>query len=148
VRAHARAGFTLLAISMIGAFQAQETLGMISINRPQSPQVLEEAPPLSHGAMAERFFDVTGRRVFFAGREDGSGEVWSPPFQMLAELVPLYSNTANVIPLTYRIAQHASVIELATPNGDLRLTYVAHPTEPALLVKIEQTAGWKILAFG
>jgi len=64
VRAHARAGLTLLAISMVGAFQTQEALGMPSINRSQSPQALEETPPLSHGAMAERFFDVTGRRMF------------------------------------------------------------------------------------
>ncbi len=147
MRAHARAGLTLLAISMVGAFQTQEALGMLSINRSQSPQALEETPPLSHGAMAERFFDVTGRRMFFAGREDGSGEVWSPPFQMLAELVPLYGNTANVVPLTYRIAQHASAIELATPNGDLRLTYVAHPTEPALLVKIEAEGGVEEFSF-
>lgn len=118
------------------------TFGLITMNQQtQPPQRLDEAPPLSHGAMAERFFDIAGRRVFFAGREDGSGEVWSPPFQMLAEFVPLYSNVANVIPLTYRLSQHASSIELATPSGDIRLSYAALPYDPALLVKIEAEGG-------
>ena len=147
MRVRSRAGFALLAFFVVSTFHTQEALAVLSIIRPQPPQALEEAPPLSHGAMAERFFDVTGRRLFFAGREDGSGEVWSPPFQMLAELVPLYGNAANVVPLTYRTAQDSSTIEMATSNGDLRLTYMAHPTEPALLVKIEAEGGVEELRF-
>ena len=138
-------GFLRIALSLIILFVSLDrSFGMIHINGLQGES---ELPCLIHSALPERFFDVTGRKIFFVGKEDGSGELWSPPFQMLAEFVPLYSNGKNIIPLIFYITQAFSSIEFATPSGSSKLTYYALPEKPGLLLKIETTHATETLKF-
>ena len=65
-------------------------------------------PELSRTASPSHYFDQSGKRVIFAGHEDGSGELWSPPYQLLSSLEVVDQDGKRAIPPQYRITPACS----------------------------------------
>ena len=95
-----------------------------------------DLPTLSHSAHQENFFDVSGRRLFLVGNEDGNVEIWSPPFQMLSEFKPLTKDGKNLIPLSYTTNVASGKIDFNISSHNCSISYFALSESPAMIVKI------------
>ena len=95
-----------------------------------------DLPTLSHSAHQENFFDVSGRRLFLVGNEDGNVEIWSPPFQMLSEFKPLTKDGKNLIPLSYTTNVASGKIDFNISSHNCSISYFALSESPAMIVRI------------
>lgn len=100
-------------------------------------------PELTRPANEKNFFDVVGRRVFFAGYENGSGEIWSPPYQLIANFSLFDKSGKKLIPLKFKATPAFSEIVF----HNFTLQYFAHKNKPLFFVKIVKTTNENILKF-
>ena len=94
-------------------------------------------PELTRVANENSYFDITGRRVFFTGFEDGRGEIWSPPFQLISNIEVTNADGKRFIPLNYRITPAFSEITF----DDYILTYCPDYNRPLFIIKISKRNG-------
>ncbi len=96
-----------------------------------------DLPELTRVANENNFFDIAGRRIFFAGFEDGRGEIWSPPYQLISNIEVTYENEKRLIPLKYKITPAFSEITF----DDYILTYYPDFSRPIFIIKITKRHG-------
>jgi glycogen debranching enzyme len=94
-------------------------------------------PELSRSASEKNYFDITGKRIFFTGFENGSGEMWSPPYQMLANFEVTSQDDKRLIPLKYKITPAYSEITF----DEYILTYCPDVNKPIFVIKIAKKQG-------
>jgi glycogen debranching enzyme len=94
-------------------------------------------PELSRIANEKNFFDITGKRIFFTGFEDGKGEIWSPPYQLISNFEVVNEDGKRLIPLKYKITPAYSEITF----DDYILTYCPDINRPLFIIKILKKHG-------
>ena len=116
--------FILLRLILIVSFF---TFNVYSSNLPELIRVANE----------NNYFDIAGKRVFFTGYEDGRGEIWSPPFQLLSNIEVTNTDDKRFIPLEYKITPAFSEITF----DDYVLTYCPDYNRPLFIIKISKRHG-------
>ena len=96
-----------------------------------------ELPELTRVANENNFFDIAGRRIFFVGFEDGRGEIWSPPYQLISDFEIVNEDGKRLIPLKYKVTPAYSEITF----DDYILTYCPDVNKPLFIIKITKRSG-------
>ena len=94
-------------------------------------------PELTRSANEKNFFDIAGKRIFFTGFENGKGEIWSPPYQLISNFEVTNGDTKKLIPLKYKITPAFSEITF----DDYILTYCPDVDRPLFIIKITKKHG-------